>query len=418
MNKRNQKFSIKKCLLLIIVAGGLWIWWNEARDEMIPVEKPIIELALPGPIETEVEMPETEDEATEIAAPIVATTEKFFYHQLDTRAQDIYRQLRDGVARSDEEIQIETDDAREVHDIYRLVLFDHPEFFWATGASSSTVYQWSDGRTYTLFVPEYGHTGADKERMQVEIDEAVEAFLAGIDLALSEYDRVRAVYEYIILTTTYNLAAPDHQNIYSVFVNRESVCAGFSRAAQLLLNRLGIFATYVTGVAYVPGTSSSPIAHAWNLVRVYGEYYYIDVTWGSPNFQDGSGFAHAGVVFDYLFVNEELLFRTHTLDEDLVMPEVTSLRHNFFVMNGMFYDVADEERILEAMNESIQNGEDWVAFKFATPELFQAMRPIILEDLAPQAARNLAQLYDLERVQYFIREKENLNKITLYWIYE
>jgi len=416
---RKRVFSFKKLLLLIITVGGLWLWWHARNDvEVTFIEKPILEMTVPQVMEATEEPLEIVDQETEVIATIPEMPEKFFYQQLDARQREIYQVLRDGIARSDEEIQIETDDAGEVHDIYRLVLFDHPEFFWMTGASSSTVYQWSDGRTYTIFKPEYGHTGTDKERMQAEIDEVVEAFLSNVDPALSEYERVRAVYEYIILTTTYNLDAPDHQNIYSVFVNRESVCAGFSRAVQLLLNRLGIFATYVTGFAYVPRISAEPISHAWNLVRVYGEYYYLDVTWGSPNFQDGSGAGHAGIVYDYLLVNEEKLFRTHTLAEGLMMPAVTSLRHNFFVMNGMFYDVADEERILEAMNESIQNQEDWVAFKFATPELFQMMRPIILEDLAPQAARNLAEWYGLERVQYYFREKENLNKITFYWVYE
>jgi len=399
--------SFKKFLLLIIIAGGLWLWWNAQNGaishvKVMPLELPVIEIV-------ELEEADPETEITEEPTPeeeIVEGPERFFYNQLNEQQQEIYRQLRDGVARGDEEIQIETGEAQEVHDIYRLVLFDHPELFWVTGSSSSTVYQWSDGRTYTAFVPEYGHTGTDKEAMQVAIDEVVEAFLSNVDPTLSEYEMVRAVYEHIILTTAYNLDAPDHQNIYSVFVGRESVCAGFSRAAQLLLNRLGIFATYVTGVAYVPGVSATPIPHAWNLVRVYGEYYYLDVTWGSPIFQDGSEFRHSGIVYDYLLVNEEKLFRTHTLAEGLVMPEVTSLQHNFFVMNGMFYDVADEERVLEAMNESIQNQEEWVAFKFSTPELFQIMRPIILEDLAQQAARNLAEWYNLEVSDFiFARRK-------------
>jgi len=416
---------VKKILTLVfIIIGVIWIWWHLEEDEVDATTEPIVEVVVPEIREETEETEETEEEAPleivdlEIESGFQEVSERFFYNQLDERQQEIYRLLRAGLTRGDEEIQIDTDDAEEVHELFRFILFDHPELFWVTGTSSSRIYQWTDGTTYLIFKPEYGHTGAEKEAMQAEIDEAVEAFLASVDPALSEYERVRAVYEHIILTTTYNLDAPDHQNIYSVFVNGESVCAGFSRAAQLLLNRLGIFATYVVGDAYVPEASSEPIAHAWNLVRIEGEYYYLDVTWGSPVFQDGNGLNHSGIVYDYLLVNEEKLFRTHTLAEGIVMPPVTSLRHNFFVMNGMFYESADEARILESMNTSIRNQEDWVAFKFATPELFQTMRPIILEDLAGQAARNLAEWYELERVQFFIREKENLNKITIYWLYE
>ena len=345
--------------------------------------------------------------------------EKFFYHQLDARQQSIYRELRDGILQSDREIQVETDDANEVYEIFKRVLFDHPEIFWVTNNGEADVFHWSDGSAYTVFEPEYIHTGEAKEEMQAEIDEAVEAFLADVDPELPEYELVRLVYEHIISTTEYNLESTDNQNIYSVFVNQESICAGFSKAAQLLLSRLGIFATYVVGEAYVPGVSTEPIPHAWNLVRVYGEYYFLDVTWGSPVFQESSGLAHRiNVLYDYLLVNEEKLFRTHSLREGIELPPVTSLQHNFFVMHNMFHDTHDPELVLDLMNDSIWYGDFWIAFKFATPELFQSMREVILEELAPEAASNLAYWYELDSVQYFVREKENLNKLTVYWVYE
>jgi len=417
---------LKRILLLVLViAGSVWIWveviGNDDNDSSIE-RRPVTETIEPGETVEEEEAPE--EEVIEVETPeeevsFEDMSDMFFYNQLDVYQQVIYHELRDGIANSHPQIQIDIDDAGEVHDIYQLVLFDHPEFFWVTGAGSATVSRWSDGRSYTIFEPEYGHTGAQKEAMQIEIDEAIDTFLASIAPGLTEYELVREVYEYIIKTTTYNLDSSDNQNILSVFVNRESVCAGFSKAAQLLLSRLGIFATYVTGVAYVPGVSSTPVPHAWNLVRVYGEYYFLDVTWGSPIFQEGSGLAYRiDVLYDYLLVNEEKLFRTHTLADGISLPPVTSLQHNFFVMNNMFYETHDLGQILEAMNTSIQNREDWVAFQFATPELFSTMRPIILEELAPEAARNLAAIYGLDSVQYFIREKENLNKITLYWVYE
>jgi len=357
-----------------------------------------------------------EDSGEEVAEEI---PDVFFFNQLDAQQQVIYQELRDGILRSDRQIQIETDDANEVYDIFKRVLFDHPEFFWVTNNGEADVFHWSDGSAYTVFEPEYVHTGEAKEEMQAEIDEAVEEFLASVDPELAEYELVRLVYEYIISTTEYNLESTDNQNVYSVFVNRESVCAGFSKAAQLLLSRLGIFATYVVGDAYVPGVSSEPIPHAWNLVRVYGEYYFLDATWGSPVFRESSGLAHQiDVLYDYLLVNEEKLFRTHALEEGIELPPVTSLRHNFFVMNNMFHDTHDPELVLDLMNDSIWYGDLWIAFKFATPELFQSMREIIIEELAPEAASNLAYWYELDNVQFFIREKENLNKMTVYWVYE
>ena len=63
----------------------------------------------------------------------------------------------------------------------------------------------------------------------------------------TDYQKILYVYEYIVNTVDYDLEAADNQNIYSVFVNRRSVCAGYSKATQYLLERLGVFCTYVTG---------------------------------------------------------------------------------------------------------------------------------------------------------------------------
>ena len=43
-------------------------------------------------------------------------------------------------------------------------------------------------------------------------------------------------------------------SIYSVLVNGESVCAGYARTTQYLLERLNVFCTYVTGTATVSYT--------------------------------------------------------------------------------------------------------------------------------------------------------------------
>lgn len=61
------------------------------------------------------------------------------------------------------------------------------------------------------------------------------------------------------------------QSAYSGLVNGKTVCAGYSRAFQYLMMRLGIPCYYCTGYA---GES-----HAWNIVKLGDDYYNVDLTW-------------------------------------------------------------------------------------------------------------------------------------------
>lgn len=70
---------------------------------------------------------------------------------------------------------------------------------------------------------------------------------------------------------TYDLTADMNQSAYSALVNGKSVCAGYARAYQYLLQQLGIPCYYCTG--YSGGD------HAWNIVKLEDGYYNVDVTW-------------------------------------------------------------------------------------------------------------------------------------------
>ena len=62
-----------------------------------------------------------------------------------------------------------------------------------------------------------------------------------------------------------------NQSAYSALVNGQTVCAGYARAFQYLMQQLGIPCYYCRGY--------SGENHAWNIVELYGDYYNVDLTW-------------------------------------------------------------------------------------------------------------------------------------------
>lgn len=350
-------------------------------------------------------------------------TEKYYFQQLDEREREVYGKIRDGLLAFQEEIELEDASTEEIDRLYGLVMKDYPEIFWCDGAGSVVTSSASfglSGRSAALR-PEYNCSEEEKEERRSRIEAEADQCLSGIDSQAGDYDKILYVYEYVIGGVEYDLSAPDNQNIYSVFVGRRSVCAGYAKAVQYLLERLGVFCTYVSGTAV---SRSGEGGHAWNLVRCEGQFCYVDATWGDPVYlqegreEDQEAQESPEIAYDYLCCDDTQLFRTHTPDSDQELPACSTMAYNYYVVNGMYYETYDPETILQAMNRSIAAGEGMTVLKFSGPEVYREAREEVLTDLADRAARNLAHLYGIGTVRYSYRDDDSLDKITMYWDYE
>ncbi len=93
----------------------------------------------------------------------------------------------------------------------------------------------------------------------------------------SEYAKVRAIHDMIAENVAYNKAAAGNylpeqksfsQSVYSAFILKNTVCAGYAGAFAMLCNKLGI-----DSIVEVSD------GHAWNRVSVDDIWYVIDCTW-------------------------------------------------------------------------------------------------------------------------------------------
>lgn len=338
----------------------------------------------------------------------------YYYGKLPEDQQLIYKEILSGINSNTQEIYLHGDDADLANQILQYVLRDHPEIFWCDGSATATSY--TGLRSYTVIKVNYLYDVATRSTMQEEIDSAVAQCLNGISQDASDYDKILYVYEYIIRSVEYNLDASDNQNIYSVFVGKESVCAGYSKATQYLLNKLGVFCTYVIGTAGDDNQS-----HAWNLVSCNGDYYYVDTTWGDPTFLAEEGeevAAEEKISYDYMLCDETELFKNHRPDTKVELPSCTHMDYNYYVVNGDYYTSFDSGVILQKMNDVISSGGSTTVIKFSSSELYAAARESIFQETIPQATENLANWYGISEVKYQYLDEADLNKITIYWQYQ
>ena len=336
---------------------------------------------------------------------------KYYYEQLSEEERTAYTEISQGIRDQEDEIYVHASDAKRTNRILEYVLKDSPEIFWCDGTAKTTSYEGKDN--YTVLRPVYLYEREEREKRQSEIDCEVSECLSKVGEDDSDYDKILYVFEYIVNTVEYDAAAEDNQNIYSVFVGKKSVCAGYSKATQYLLEKMGIFCTYVTG------TTKNGENHAWNLVICEGDYYYVDTTWGDPVFLNETEDADNNYIsYDYMCCDDEALFKTHVPNAEVKLPECSKMDYNYYVVNHMYYEECDSNRMLADMNEIISKKEKMSVFKFPDEKIYQEGKHEIFGNLLERTAKNLAQWYQLERVNYTYIDDSELNKIVIYWEYE
>lgn len=257
----------------------------------------------------------------------------------------------------------------DIDRIFQCVLNDHPELFYVEGYSY-VKYSRGDELTAIEFSGSYSMDRETALLRGEEIEKAAEEILSGIDAGASDYDKVKYVYDTLITATDYELQSPDNQNIYSVLVNHRSVCQGYAKTVQYLLGRLGVECTLVLG------TVEDGKGHAWNLVKVDGNYYYVDATWGDASYQMGeadtaAGFAMPAINYDYLNITTEELLRTHVVGGDVPMPLCTAREANYYVREGAWFEAFDSERLRLLFDRAVAGSRTDVAVKCADVSCYE-----------------------------------------------
>ncbi len=294
-----------------------------------------------------------------------------------------YRDMEECLGTMSGEIRLSSEgidagmDETYVDRIFQCVMCDHPELFYVDGYSYSK-YTRGDSVVAISFSGTYSMDKREAVYRRRQIDASVASLLSETEEGMSQYELVKFVYETLIRRTEYDLEAPDNQNVYSVFVNGASVCLGYAKATQYLLNCLGV------ECALVQGKVGNGEGHAWNLVKVDGSYYYVDTTWGDASYRRTEGVSEEdtyqpSINYDYLCVTTGQLLRTHTIDGPVPMPECTDLGANYYVREGAYFTAYDGERLKRLFARAEELGREDVTVKCSDEECFRQMRERLID---------------------------------------
>ena len=339
--------------------------------------------------------------------------QEYYFKQLTEEEQRVYRELLKGIRAREKEFYLTISDDDSIDRSYHAVLKDHPEIFWVHNREKiyKTTYSDSD---YCVFTPGYTYTDSEIDEIQMAMEQSFQEVRALIPEDAGDYEKVRIVYTYVIDHTQYQ-TGEDDQSIAGVFWKKSAVCAGYAGAVQYLLERLDIPCIYVDG-----STKGSTEGHAWDIVKIGQEYYYVDATNGDqPDFLNGDAAQleeHKTIIYDYLCPFPEEYEKTYTPSEELTVPACTAKDLDFYVLNQGYFEDYSWQDIYDYCKMRLDNGAAVVRFKFGSQEAFsEACQELLDDGVVQNVAQYYMKLHGLGQVEYHYGVMDNF--YTIYFIF-
>ncbi len=164
----------------------------------------------------------------------------------------------------------------QVRTTMKAISDDRPDLFWP---SNTVGYYADDSKT---IVQVYSRLSPEEVSARLSaVRQAANDFYATVPDGLTEYQRELRVHDFLAELTEYDADVdvdntenndPELYTVYGAMVNRLTVCEGYARAFQLLLNGLGVDCVNITG-------RSDNELHMWNEVKLGDLWYAVDLTW-------------------------------------------------------------------------------------------------------------------------------------------
>lgn len=262
----------------------------------------------------------------------------------------------------------------EVCKIVDAIQYDHPELFYFSTISMRG----------TEVLPVYGATAEEAAALAERMEPAIARYLEDFTDSMSAYDVALRLHVKMISSVDYDTVAlnretarggPDREKIdplrtiCGVFLDGKAVCEGYARAMQYLLQRCGVECAEAAGDL----CRENGGAHAWNIVKIDGDYYYLDTTWDDSS-DTVQTVKKADLGFDYFCITSDELSRTRdTKYCPLTMPECAATKANYYHHNGLVMDGFDAEKLKAAAAAAVEHGSKVFSFKCASRAVYDEL---------------------------------------------
>jgi hypothetical protein len=133
-----------------------------------------------------------------------------------------------------------------------------------------TIRSWGDKSTIAIEA-RYRETLEQTAVVDREVAKALQTIL---EPGMNDHEKIKAIHDWIVSHVEYDQSLKRY-TAYDAVTIGEAVCQGYALLGYKMLNEAGITAIIAEGTVNTG-------EHAWNMVKLDGEWYHLDLTWDDP----------------------------------------------------------------------------------------------------------------------------------------
>ena len=192
----------------------------------------------------------------------------------------------------------------------------------------------------------------------------------------SDLEKEKYFYDLILGDCVYTENTNDSANVYGVLVGKEGRCEGISKAFMMLLRKAGIECMTVSG-SQTWNSSAKYSEHSWNIVKIDGEYYNVDITTDNMEYSGLGKKAACYGTFNITDNEAHSVRAVRELYKKLGVPECKSSKANYHISSGTYIkkDQDGEKTYKELLEKHYKDGnKENLSVKFESFEAYKIIK--------------------------------------------
>lgn len=298
---------------------------------------------------------------------------KYFAKQLDESSLRVFTEIYQGALNHTSDIDFDISiPAKDFDTVMYFINYDCPELIHLSG-DYYPIYDPSVGNGVSGVQLIYLMSETDYPKNLTAVKKLIAQFKDELE-GKSDIEKEKYIYDYIFDNCIYDDTDYLSGSVYGALINHIGRCESFCKSLMWCMREMGIECICVSGTQNWQ-TNSVFNKHSWNIIKIDGEYYHVDVT--LDNFK--TSFEEDNPPnYGFFNVDDSFVAGNRMIDNSYIsyhIPSCRSTKYNYHILNHLLIKYTENTKesfmtmLQTAINEDSSIGP--VSIKFEAKENYE-----------------------------------------------